>query len=539
MKLTIALRIILMIGMSAVVALVVGLAGLASSASLSEALSKVQTDTLPSVETLYRVQAQTLRLRVHILNHALNTDQDALKKIEQSLNKSADVLKTELANYEKLADPGKDQELFAADKAATDAFLATLEPALEKSRNNENEEARKIITSVVIPASAKLSSAIDEHIKFLDKMAEERSLSAAEKEKRASFTSWTVIVVGLLLIVATGLLLLRSIRKSLHAMHVAITQIEHERDFRVRAPVHGHDELGNMARTLNRLIESMQTSLKQIYDSAGKVAQSSEHMAETAQQVAETSGQQSASASDMAAAIEQMTVSISHVGDRASEANLLSQDSGKLAKDGGRVIGQTVQDINEIATQVNNTSERIRVVEVETDKISSVVAVIRDVADQTNLLALNAAIEAARAGEQGRGFAVVADEVRKLAERTATSTHEIASMIEGVRGGAKDAVASMEQVVVRVNAGVMRAGDANRAIDQIGKTSEQAVEMVSEITSAIREQSAASTSIAQQVERIAQMAEESNAAASESASAAHELDKLAASMQQVVSAYKL
>jgi len=161
------------------------------------------------------------------------------------------------------------------------------------------------------------------------------------------------------------------------------------------------------------------------------------------------------------------------------------------------------------------------------------------VADQTNLLALNAAIEAARAGEQGRGFAVVADEVRKLAERTSASTSEIAGTVDAMRSNAGSAVASMHGVVSKVAHGVERAQAANDSIKQIGDGSRNAVAMVEEIASAIREQGSATNNIATQVERIAQMSEESSAAAGNSAQTAQELDGLAADMQRIVSSYRL
>jgi methyl-accepting chemotaxis protein len=198
-----------------------------------------------------------------------------------------------------------------------------------------------------------------------------------------------------------------------------------------------------------------------------------------------------------------------------------------------------VADIQAIADTVNAAADLIRGLEQHSQEISNVVSVIKEVADQTNLLALNAAIEAARAGEQGRGFAVVADEVRKLAERTSSSTQEIANTIVTMRNSAGDAVASIETVVEKVNQGVITAQEANNAIRQIGESSRAAVAMVEEITSAIREQGSATNNIAIQVEKIAQMSEESSAAAGHSADAAKDLDRLATGMQQIVSTYKL
>lgn len=210
-----------------------------------------------------------------------------------------------------------------------------------------------------------------------------------------------------------------------------------------------------------------------------------------------------------------------------------------MATSGEMVIGQTVTDIQDIATTVREAAELIHSLEKHSQEISNVVAVIKEVADQTNLLALNAAIEAARAGEQGRGFAVVADEVRKLAERTAVSTKEISETIDVMRTSAGNAVSSMEGVVIKVGIGVESAQEASSTIKRIGEGSRNAVGMVGEITEAIREQATAMNNIATQVERIAQMSEESSAAAANSADTAHDLDRLATDMRRIVSSYKV
>ena len=165
------------------------------------------------------------------------------------------------------------------------------------------------------------------------------------------------------------------------------------------------------------------------------------------------------------------------MADRAGEANRLSSSSGELAVGGQAIIGQTVEGINGIAETVHQAAEQIARLETDSERINAVVAVIKDVADQTNLLALNAAIEAARAGEQGRGFAVVADEVRKLAERTTKSTQEIAATITEMQTGSQNAVQGIQAVVGRVEDGVAKAEKANQAIQEIGGSSQQTVAM--------------------------------------------------------------
>jgi methyl-accepting chemotaxis protein len=241
----------------------------------------------------------------------------------------------------------------------------------------------------------------------------------------------------------------------------------------------------------------------------------------------------------MAAAVEEMTVSVTHIADNAREASALSTDSGKRAGEGGRIIHETTSEIQSIANTVDQSAKVITQLGAQSDKISSVVKVIKEIADQTNLLALNAAIEAARAGEQGRGFAVVADEVRQLAERTAKSTAEISGMIDGIQKSTADAVNSMHGSVKTVEAGVKLAQSAEGAMQSIHDGASRVVQVVADMSAALSEQSAAANAIAQQVERVAQGADESSAAARGTADSATELSSLADKMDRELARFKL
>ncbi len=234
-----------------------------------------------------------------------------------------------------------------------------------------------------------------------------------------------------------------------------------------------------------------------------------------------------------------LSVSVTHITDRARDAATASEDSGKLSTNGSRIIKDTADEIKNAAETVRHGATAIAALGQQSERISDIVNVIKDVADQTNLLALNAAIEAARAGEQGRGFAVVADEVRKLAERTTGATGEISAMISAIQQGAQASVDAMNQAVTRVEAGVGMAQNAEIAIGDIRGQSAQVVQSVSEISLALSEQSAASTSLAQQVERVAQSAEENSFSAGQTEESARNLGLLANSMQQAMSRFRV
>lgn len=310
-------------------------------------------------------------------------------------------------------------------------------------------------------------------------------------------------------------------------------------DLTVRVVLKSQDELARIATAFNRMNEAMGELLRGARTTADELGQAATQLADSSRQVAGSSASQSDAASAMAAAVEQMTVGINHISDNAQDAQQEASASGRLSTQGSEVVRETIDDINRISEVVQRSADIISDLGKRSAEISAIINTIKEIADQTNLLALNAAIEAARAGEQGRGFAVVADEVRKLAERTTQSTQEITRMIGGIQEGAQQAVQAMEEGVARVGEGVGRAGQAGEAIGQISAGAERTVRAINEISDALREQSSVSTEIAQRVESIAQMAEENTAASATTAETANQLNLLATRLEQDIDRFRL
>jgi methyl-accepting chemotaxis protein len=289
-------------------------------------------------------------------------------------------------------------------------------------------------------------------------------------------------------------------------------------------------------------MRDMQASLRNmivdVVSCANELETSSTQLLHSSETVLAASQEQSSAASAMAAAVEEMSVSMDTVTENARDAHAVSLEADRVSGEGADVIQRAAAEMKNIADAVQASSGIIKELGHQSDEIGSIVKTIKEIADQTNLLALNAAIEAARAGEQGRGFAVVADEVRKLAERTTASTLEIASTINNIGSGTRNAVSSMETGVAQVGNGVRLASEAGEQIVRIREGAQRAMTMVTDITSSIQEQSSAAQDIARNVERIAQMAEQSATSVQTTAVAASRLSALSQRLQDAVSRFK-
>jgi len=299
------------------------------------------------------------------------------------------------------------------------------------------------------------------------------------------------------------------------------------------------DEIGELSLAINKMQASLRSIIESVLNSTEHLASASEEISASATQQAAGSDTQKDQTHQVATAMTEMSSTVVQISENSGKAAEAARKASETAREGGKIVEQTLAKMREIANSVGDTARKVEALGKSSDQIGQIIGVIDDIADQTNLLALNAAIEAARAGEQGRGFAVVADEVRKLAERTSKATKEIATMIQSIQEETKSAVVAMKSGTKQVEAGVETTTQAGSSLHEIIQSAEQVGDMVTHIATAATEQSSATEEVNANIEQIAKITAETAEGSQQAAKACHDLSSLALDLQNVVGHFKL
>ncbi len=544
-SLGVRVRLGLVVSLSIIALLAVGLGGWFGITRVSSSVVTLQEARLPAAMLVGDIRGaanQLLLLSFEVLTREKQVN--AQSKFAQTLARKEALtaaLTKAMDDYDRIAKTDDEAESWNTLKESMKPWMASnveLSKVIKALAENDDPEKQvQLFMEYKAPLTnwGYTQARVDLNLASLLALNKEAVEKAREQDNRSiAFAERFMLItlgVAIAVLLVLAVFFVRSITAPLEGLRRAIVGVAGNNDFTARVDVQGKDEIAQTAGAFNRLLESIQHSLRDVLGNADDIATASEQASSASQQAANSSESQSEAATSMAAAIEEMTVSISHIGTSAQDTLSRAREAGTAADQGAQIIKQTHEEMDKIAGTVAQATKSIEKLSQESSRISTILQVIKDVADQTNLLALNAAIEAARAGEQGRGFAVVADEVRKLAERTTASTDAINELVTSMQNSGQEAVRWMGSVNEQVTIGKQLSDSTVGHIDGIRDSAQQVVAAVTDISEALNEQNATAHAIAQQVETVARLSETNSATAKETETISANLDRLSSSLK--------
>jgi methyl-accepting chemotaxis protein len=546
-NLPIKLRLTVLVGLLALVSISIGLLGISGMRDADQGMDEIFHGNLHHTELLGLISEHNQELRTLLLlslqhdpknefskmhNHPLSLHLDLIRKDMEKIDEA-------WAEYQKLRIP---KELVSYvdtfSKQKTIIFNKGYLPAIATLEGGDFHGANLLLLNTINPAFSKMLDAIDPMIAYESKMADEGFQITDSNYHRMISVVTTVIVVGVSLGVLLAYVIISGLTKGVLQIEEAAKRLA-EGDLNARIEYTAKDEIGIISTTLNGMAENFHTMVISVKDAIARLASAAE---ETSVITTQTTGgikQQQTEIAQVATAINQMSATVQEVARNAVEAASAAQQADQTFNEGKLVVDRVIGAIGDLSNEVEKASGVIKQLETESNNIGSVLDVIKSIAEQTNLLALNAAIEAARAGEQGRGFAVVADEVRTLAGRTQSSTQEIEEMISKLQAGTSNAVKVMDQGMSMSRVGVDQAALAGEALQTINTAVEHISVMNSQIASAAEEQSSVTEEINRSIISINQVADQTSSGAQQTAAASDDLAKLTEQLKGLVDHFKV
>jgi methyl-accepting chemotaxis protein len=389
----------------------------------------------------------------------------------------------------------------------------------------------------VAPLYKKPAEAI-ETLNTLNVKQSEDLFKTADKAAKSGIVINIIIVLTVVVFsILVCIIITRGITRALSNVFNTMAAIA-DGDLTVRSSITSEDEMGRLGKELNLMGEKLTGIIRRLFDNSNSVSSAAIQMHSTAEQMSTSTEELAAQASTIATACEEMSATSSEIARNCHNAADDSAKANDAAKTGVQVVEETVSVMGRIADRVRSTAKTVETLGSRSDQIGQIIGTIEDIADQTNLLALNAAIEAARAGEQGRGFAVVADEVRALAERTTRATREIGEMIKSIQSETKSAVSAMDEGVREVELGTAEAAKSGDALRHILEQIASVTNQVSQIAVAAEEQTATTMEINNNIQQITEVAQMTSTSSHEEAAAANQLAKLAEDLKGMVEQFK-
>ncbi len=532
-------KLAVFMGFLVVMLLATGIVGIVGITASKNALLSVYDDHLLGINQLNEIRNRQIQIRLTLLT--ARQEKDAFEITDQMDKVRGLIFQIEnlLTGYGERVRTEEQKKLYDDFVAARIHFGMTgVMPAIDLLQKMDFRATDQLLREKLVPAYDRASHGIDALIQHQMDQAKSENDRVTLMTRSIYVLSLGAMGAGIALAVIVGMLIARSVNAGVSAIEKAASRLA-DGDLTARTEFQSKDELGEVAGAFNRMAGDFSTVIGELHRSADRVAGAAATLSNTADRVSEGSKGQMEGAAGAARSIEDMNGAVKEIAHRAEAVVTAADEASALSDHGQRVVAGTVQGIRQVASAVSESARLITALGNRSDQIGQIVQVIKGIAEQTNLLALNAAIEAARAGEQGRGFAVVADEVRNLAARTAGATAEISEMIGAIQAETAGAVTAMESGSRQVQVGVDQANQALQALQQIDGSVKRVVEMIQGIAAATRSQSQATEEITTRVEQIARMASANSAHVDNTAQASHDLHKLAAHFQQVVSRFRV